>query len=174
MGKDDVVPGDTLDGTANGDLLFGEKGNDVLHGAAGTDVLYGGDGIDALSGGTEADLLRGDAGADSLQGGAGDDRLEGGAGFDTYYYTSLTDGHDTIVDSGGQGQIQVDRQLLLGGVKQSGDTDWENADGSIKYRMSGTDLVVKKNGTDILTVENFQSGQLGIQLVERAGERMAA
>jgi hypothetical protein len=140
VGKDDVFPGDTLEGTANGDLLFGEKGNDVLRGLAGTDVLDGGAGIDTLSGGADADLLRGEVGADSLQGGAGDDRLEGGAGFDTYYYTSLTDGHDTIVDSGGQGQIQVDRQLLVGGVKQSGETDWENADGSIKYRMSGTDL----------------------------------
>lgn len=78
VGKDDVFPGDTLDGTANGDLLFGEKGNDVLHGAAGTDVLYGGEGIDTLSGGTEADLLRGGAGDDSLQGGSGDDLLEGG------------------------------------------------------------------------------------------------
>jgi Ca2+-binding RTX toxin-like protein len=166
VGKDDVLPGDTLDGTATGDLLFGEKGNDVLHGAAGTDVLYGGEGIDTLSGGADADLLRGDGGADSLQGGAGNDRLEGGEGNDTYYFTSLTDGHDTIVDSGGQGQIQVDRQLLVGGVKQSGDTNWENADGSIKYHMSGTDLVVSKNGTDILTVENFQSGQLGIRLID--------
>ncbi|CUS32162.1 hypothetical protein COMA1_10467 [Candidatus Nitrospira nitrosa] len=173
VGKDDVFPGDTLDGTANGDLLFGEKGNDVLRGAAGTDVLYGGDGIDTLSGGADADLLRGGANYDSLQGGAGDDRLEGGAGFDTYVW-SIGDGNDRIEDSGADDAIFVNGQMLVGGVKEANQPYWENADGTIRYEMSGTNLIVTQGGTQIWTVENFQSGQFGIDLTDSAMERMAA
>ena len=164
VGKDDGFPGDTLDGTANGDLLFGEKGNDVLRGAAGTDVLYGGDGIDTLSGGADADLLRGGANYDSLQGGAGDDRLEGGAGLCPYGLRS----------GGGDDAIFVNGQMLVGGVKEANQPYWENADGTIRYEMSGTNLIVTQGGTQIWTVENFQSGQFGIDLTDSAMERMAA
>ena len=130
------------------DLMFGEGGNDYLYGHGGTDVLYGG------------------AGEDRLYGGAGDDRLEGGAGFDTYRW-STGDGHDRIEDSDADGVIFVNGQMLAGGVKKVGHTDWISPDGTIKYEMSGTDLVVKLNGTTIMTVnENFQSGQFGIRLMD--------
>ena len=130
------------------DLLFGEGGNDYLYGHGGEDVLYGG------------------AGEDRLYGGAGDDRLEGGAGFDTYRW-STGDGHDRIEDSDADGVIFVNGQMLAGGVKKAGHTDWISADGTIKYLMSGTDLVVQLNGTTILTVnEDFQSGQFGISLTD--------
>ncbi len=130
------------------DLLFGEGGNDYLYGHGGTDVLYGGDGRDTLVGGT------------------GNDHLEGGEGFDSYRW-STGDGHDRIEDSDAEGVIYVNGQMLVGGVKKAGHQDWVSADGSIRYEMSGTDLVVKLNGTQILTVnEDFQSGQFGIRLVD--------
>ncbi|MDF0666770.1 MAG: calcium-binding protein [Nitrospira sp.] len=133
------------------DLLFGEGGNDFVYGHGGEDVLYGG------------------AGEDRLYGGAGDDRLEGGEGFDTYRW-SMGDDHDRIEDSDADGVIFVNGQMLSGGVKKSGHTDWVSADGTIRYEMSGTDLVVKLNGTQILTVnEDFQSGQFGIRLIDPFG-----
>ena len=130
------------------DLLFGEGGNDFLYGHGGTDVLYGGDG------------------GDTLVGGAGDDHLEGGAGFDTYRWRT-GDGHDRIEDSDADGAIFVNGQMLTGGVKKAGHTYWENADGTLRYEMAGTDLVVKLNGQTIMTVnEDFQSGQFGIELFD--------
>ncbi len=128
--------------------------------------MLGGLGADSLTGGTGADLLVGNTGFDSLTGGAGTDTLLGGEGFDRYYYTT-GDGNDRIEDSDSKGAIFVNGQMLVGGVKKSGQTDWESADGTIKYVMSGTDLVVKLNGTQILTVnEDFQSGQFGIRMID--------
>lgn len=158
-GKDLVVDGfsNTLDEYGRlvldkNDLLFGEGGNDYLYGHGGTDVIYGGEG------------------RDTLVGGAGDDHLEGGEGFDTYRW-STGDGNDRIEDSDADGVIFVNGQMLVGGVKKADQTDWESADGTITYRMSGTDLVVELNGTQILTVnENFQSGQFGIRLIDRSSD----
>jgi Ca2+-binding RTX toxin-like protein len=102
---------DELEGGAGDDHLYGGAGVDELEGDAGDDHLYGGAGDDELEGGAEddhlyggagEDELEGDAGDDHLYGGADDDELEGGEGNDTYYY-NRGDGHDTIVDSGGNG-----------------------------------------------------------------------
>lgn len=101
------------------DLMVGEGGHDFLRGRGGADVLHGG------------------AGDDRLVGDTGNDFLFGGAGFDTYVY-STGDGVDRIEDSDANGVIFVNGQMLVGGVKKAGQTDWENADGSIKYEMSGT------------------------------------
>jgi Ca2+-binding RTX toxin-like protein len=71
--------------------------------------------------------------------------------------------------------IKVNGQTLHGGVKKVGHTDWTSPDGTIKYEMSGTDLVVKLNGTTIMTVnENFQSGQFGISLIDAPSISTAA
>jgi Ca2+-binding RTX toxin-like protein len=78
------------------DLIFGEGGNDFVYGHGGADVLYGGAGEDRLYGDAGNDVLFGGDEGDTLRGGAGNDRLEGGEGFDTYFYSSLTDGNDTI------------------------------------------------------------------------------
>jgi hypothetical protein len=136
--------------------------------------MLGGRGADSLTGGTGADLLVGNQGHDSLAGGAGTDTLLGGVGFDRYYYTT-GDGNDRIEDSDANGVIFVNGQMLVGGVKKDGHSYWESPDKTIKYEMSGTDLVVKLNGTQVMTVnENFQSGQFGVRLVESVEERMAA
>ena len=147
---------ETVRGTSQGDLLFGEGGRDVLEGLMGRDVLYGGDGFD------------------TLVGGLGDDWLEGGEGFDTYVYNT-GDGNDRIEDSDASGVIIVNGQMLAGGVKKAGHTDWTSPDGTITYVMSGTDLVVKLYDDIIMTVnENFVSGQFGIRLIDMVEERMAA
>ena len=108
--------------------------------------MLGGLGADSLTGGTGADLLVGNTGFDRLTGGAGSDTLLGGAGFDRYYWNT-GDGHDQIEDADASGEIIVNGQRLLGGVKKSEQTEWESADGSIHYAMSGGgDLVVTLNG----------------------------
>lgn len=129
--------------------------------------MLGGSRADDLVGGSQVDLLIGNAGDDRLTGGGGNDTLLGGAGFDLYYYQSVIDGHDTIEDSDARGAIVVNGQVLTGGVKKAGQTNWTSSDGTIHYRMSGTDLIVELNGTQIMTVnENFESGQFGIRLID--------
>ncbi|MDK2742943.1 MAG: hypothetical protein NDI90_08500 [Nitrospira sp. BO4] len=121
--------------------------------------MLGGRGADSLTGGVGADLLVGNTGFDSLTGGAGTDTLLGGTGFDRYYWAT-GDGHDWIEDADATGAIFLNGRMLVGGVKKAGHTDWESADGTIKYELSGGDLVVKLNGTQILTVnENFESDE---------------
>jgi Ca2+-binding RTX toxin-like protein len=128
--------------------------------------MLGGLGADVLTGGTGVDLLVGNPGHDRLADRAGADTLMGGVGFDTYVYNT-GDGNDRIEDADARGLIVVNGQRLLGGVKKADHTYWENADGTIRYEMSGTDLVVKLNGTQILTVnEDFQNGQFGIRLID--------
>ncbi|MDH4305452.1 MAG: putative Ig domain-containing protein, partial [Nitrospira sp.] len=140
-----------LNGTGNGldNLITGTSGMNRLEGKGGVDHLIGNGGNDILIGGT------GD-----------EDLLEGGIGFDTYLYNA-GDGLDRIEDSDADGVIKVNGQVLAGGVKKKGDPTWESPDGTIEYVMSGTDLLVKLNGTQILIVnENFQSGQFGIRLID--------
>ena len=62
-------------------------------------------------------------------------------------------------------------QTVIEELKKAGHTDWTSPDGTIKYEMSGTDLVVRLNGTQVMTVnENFQSGQFGVRLLDCFGQ----
>lgn len=142
VGKDDVLPGDTLDGTASGDLLFGEKGNDVLRGEAGDDALLGGDGTDQLTGGT------------------GNDYLDGGAGYDTYIYR-INDGQDMISDADGKGSLFYDGKLVVGGQRPAGSTGvYTSLDGTFTFLESGNDLIVN----NLITIKNYTPGKNGITL----------
>lgn len=144
----------------------GQSGMDATDTQNRGAFMLGGLGADSLTGGTGTDLLVGNTGFDSLTGGGGTDTLLGGAGFDRYYYTT-GDGNDRIEDSDASGVIFVNGQMLVGGVKKAGNTDWTSPDGTLTYAMQGTDLVVKLNDVTILTVnENFQSGQFGIELID--------
>ncbi len=109
-----------------------------------------------------ANVIIGNSGNNRLAGMGGNDLLEGGTGFDTYIY-SAGDGMDRIEDSDAQGQIIFDARLLQGGIRRAGDTGntYTSLDGRTTYVMSGTDLIV--NGVLVVN-ENFQSGQMGIQL----------
>ena len=129
--------------------------------------MLGGYRADTLTGGSQTDLLVGNAGDDRLNGGGGNDTLLGGVGFDIYSYTA-GDGHDRIEDADARGLIKVNGQLLVGGIKKDEHPYWESPDGTIRFHMSGTDLIVDLNGTQIMTVnENFQSGQFGIRLIDQ-------
>ncbi|MBH0181393.1 MAG: hypothetical protein HP490_06890 [Nitrospira sp.] len=159
------------------DLLPGLRDWYVQAGTGGMDAtdtqnrgafMLGGSRSDALTGGAGTDLLIGNAGHDSLTGGVGIDTLMGGEGFDRYYYNT-GDGHDRIEDADARGVIFVNGQMLVGGVKKNGHADWTSADGTITYRMSGTDLIVELAGETIMTVnEEFESGQFGIRLIDEA------
>ena len=153
----------SLNGTSVEDLLLmgsanlngiGNELDNLIAGNSGANRLEGNDGIDHLLGGL---------GNDVLLGGAGDfDLLEGGIGFDTYIYNA-GDGLDRIEDSDAQGKIIFDDRVLQGGVRRAGDAKntYTSLDGKTIYVMSGTDLIV--NGV-LIVDENFQSGQMEIQL----------
>ncbi|MBS0169405.1 MAG: hypothetical protein JSR62_03555 [Nitrospira sp.] len=131
-------------------------------------TIVGNSARNVLSGLGGEDHLVGNGGNDSLLGGAGDfDLLEGGIGFDTYIY-NVGDGMDRIEDSDARGQIVFDSRVLQGGIRRTGDAGntYTSLDGRTNYVMSGTDLIV--NGVLIVN-ENFQSGQMGIQLRDMSG-----
>jgi Ca2+-binding RTX toxin-like protein len=105
---------DRLDGGAGADLLHGGAGNDTadyarsskgvrvdlasgrgIGGDAQGDILRG---IENLTGSRFADRLSGDAFDNILNGGDGNDWLLGGSGADTFAFSSVTFGQDTIVD----------------------------------------------------------------------------
>jgi Ca2+-binding RTX toxin-like protein len=118
---------DLLDGGTGNDSLFGGLGNDIFVIDSLTDVLTEASGTDEvrtsafslsltsagftgienagltgagnfnLTGTSDANVLTGNSGNNTLNGGGGTDTLSGGSGNDTY----ITDGSDTIAESGG-------------------------------------------------------------------------
>jgi Ca2+-binding RTX toxin-like protein len=110
LGNDTIVAqdgNDTLDGGDGNDMLYakydddsvlGGAGNDYLDGDQGADTLNGGLGDDTLLGGRDNDLLLGLDGIDRLNGGGGVDTMTGGLGVDHFYFTSLSDSTDTVLD----------------------------------------------------------------------------
>ena len=132
-----------------------------------------------LIGGTGKDTLRGSTGNDVLVGGKDNDTLEGGAGNDTYVYKT-GDGQDTIIDSDGQGQLQVGGSALAGAGKDDykelagGQGQWSVNGGQTIYTLdahkqltiSGASL-----GGGQITVRNYdiKNGSLGIQLAQKVG-----
>lgn len=159
---------DTLDGLAGNDVLRGGTGNDTLNGGAGADQLVGGDDNDTIDGGDGDDKLLGDAGDDVLIGGKGSDQLQGGVGNDTYRF-KVGDGVDIVRDEDGQGSIEVDGQTLSGGKKRA-DGSWISDDKQFTFTLvdngsGGSDLVISRRGQrDGVRVQNWQAGQLGINL----------
>jgi hypothetical protein len=71
--------GDYLYGNAVANYIYGYGGNDWLDGQAGKDYLFGG------------------VGNDTIKGGLGKDVLDGGAGADRFFYSSTSEGGDSIV-----------------------------------------------------------------------------
>lgn len=89
---------DLMRGFGGSDNLNGGNGNDVIEAAAGFDRLLGGNGRDQLFGNSGNDKLNGGRGNDLLNGGTGNDLLRGGQGRDTFVYTRVNDGKDTVTD----------------------------------------------------------------------------
>jgi len=88
-------------------------GGMIVHAGAGNDAMIGGTNSDGLWGGGGNDILIGGANNDVLVGEAGNDFLLGGIGFDTYIINA-GDGHDTLLDSDGQGVVNLDGVLAKG------------------------------------------------------------
>ncbi|MDD5385115.1 MAG: DUF2974 domain-containing protein [Gallionella sp.] len=115
--------------------------------------MLGGNGADALVGGTGSDLLVGNAGDDLLQGGGGNDTMLGGSGNDAYVYTT-GDGHDTILDTGGQNTLAVDGNVLAGG-DQYGDTRvHRDASGHLYVQADSNTLLIDGN----IVIQNYATG----------------
>ena len=188
QGKDRLDGGsgaDRMSGGADDDIYIVDNGGDVVTESTGggNDEVFASVNYDLTShvenltligtantSGTGNDLdnrIIGNVGNNRLAGKGGTDLLEGGIGFDTYVYNT-GDGADRIEDSDAQGQIIFDGRLMQGGVRRAGDgaNTYTSLDGRTTYVMSGTDLIV--NGVLIVN-ENFESGQMGIQLRDVSG-----
>jgi len=137
---------DSLEGFDGNDHLEGNAGADVLRGGYGQDTLLGGADSDFLGGGDDADTLYGDIGVDVLDGGTGDDLLQGGTDADTYLFRS-NEGHDTVFDVDGQGQIVIAGSSLNGASNDryrfnsiTQRAEWTAADGTVySYRPQDVD-----------------------------------
>lgn len=134
-------------------------------------TLFGGEGADQLQGKKLEDHLYGGAGDDTLDGKAGADYLEGGTGVDTYQFSD-TFGNDIILDSDGLGAIKLGSTTLTGG-KRLAEGVWESDDKTLVFRQqssaSGVDLLIGQRTavdtvTGTITIKNWQSGQLGLNL----------
>ena len=127
----------------------------------------GGSGADYLKGNDLANTLEGNAGNDTLEGGKGNDILKGGSGNDTYKLDG-TYGIDTIEDS--DGTIIVDGQTLSGGEYKF-ESIYKNEGTTYQYIKvnGGADLLVLKQGdANRIIINNWSTGQLGINLADSA------
>ena len=157
-----------LSGGSKNDFIFAGGGNDKLYGGSGDDHLWGGKGNDVLCGDDKDGKLSGD---DHLHGGTGANILNGGQGYDSYYL--VPGGHAIINDSDALGAVYFgdDQSLqLTGGTFQSTRQEekgaFTSADGQFKYiLLEDKTLFIQHGGEIIATIENFESGQLGIDLI---------
>ncbi|MFC3645397.1 calcium-binding protein, partial [Planctobacterium marinum] len=155
-GGDDILIADNTGATLKGDAY--QDPEDITENP-GNDILIGGHGDDLLEGGGGDDIIYGGFGDDTLSGGDGSDHLEGGLGNDTYIYNS-GDGIDTILDY--SGSIVFDGYVLSGGIYDSEIDAYVSSDGRFSYKLLGGDLIIN----DVLTVRDFNSGDLGVVLFE--------
>ena len=121
--------------------------------------LIGGSGSDALLGGVRGDVLNGGVGADTLTGGLGNDYLEGGQDLDTYQFSG-TWGLDTIVDTDGQGFIQIDGTTLAGGA-QYGDARVSRDTQDRTYTQAGNGRLIVDGS---IIIEGYSAGTLGLSM----------
>lgn len=140
-----------------------------MSGGSGDDYLEGDDGQDTLFGGNGNDVLLGGGGDDILEGGRGADALRGGAGIDVYRFQT-GDGSDVVIDADGRGQIVVNGETLTGGTAVAGAGYWTATDASgneIRFLITdsaGAGPLTIAMGEDVITVQNYVNGRLGITL----------
>ncbi len=145
-------------------ILFGSRDHEQLQGHAGVDFLAGGAGNDILSHATIAE----DHESDRLEGGTGFDQYDAGAG-------------DVIHDADGRGSVRYRGESLLPG-RRTADLPpnvYHSIDRKHRYFYADTarSLIVSKtdgsdNG-DVLRIENYEHGALGIALTDLSEESMA-
>jgi Ca2+-binding RTX toxin-like protein len=118
-----IIPSDGVD------LISGRGGDDKLFGGASTDLLDGGEGNDTLHGGPGDDLLFG---------GPGNDTLHGDEGADRFFFLSLPDRGDQILDfNADQGDV-LDLSSLFSDVN----VEIANADSFLQFEQSGPNVDV--------------------------------
>jgi len=154
----------------------GIGGDDQIEGGGLNDRLFGAGGSDHLLGGAGDDLLDGGKGDDILEGQGGATIANGGVGRDTYRL-SEGDGHLTIHgdDGRGDGAGNADVISILGSASYTlGNTQLQRlaAGGDVytddhdnRFTLVGTTLQVVLSDGRSLSVEEFQSGDFGIDLV---------
>jgi len=186
-GGHDVLTGGNLD-----DHLYGGGGNDTLRGGLGDDYLEGGVGDDVLRGGPSGTSLPfGITDNDTLVGGPGNDKLYGGLGTDKYYFYT-GGGGDTVFDVA-EGAATAKRQLgeiYFNDVHVTGqflpvgpdkkNFTFNGPDGLYRASYFGDVntatpgmLVLWKDtdGSNVVTLTNFISGDFGITLDPNAPAR---
>lgn len=176
-GNDTIFGGDgddSLRGANNSDLIFGGDGDDTIDGGAqndtvsysdrsasvtvnlgtGTAVVSGGEtdtliAIENAIGSDYDDTIVGIASDDNdLEGGLGDDVLTGDTGADTFVYTSISDGDDTITDFDVSESDVIDLDELFDALGIAGVS-------------RSDDVILTDTGTDtILTID----GQAGFSI----------
>ena len=129
-GSDETLSGGTGTGT---DLLFGNGGNDTLNAAgSGNHLLVGGTGTDTLNGASGNDVY----------------------GFD------LTDGTDTITDTGGTDAIFVRTLGAALNALNAFDSDTDTSDGN---------LVIQYNGQQVTVNNHFDSDASAVETISFDG-----
>ncbi|MCP4410961.1 MAG: hypothetical protein GY808_00070, partial [Gammaproteobacteria bacterium] len=152
--------------TIDGDVLLGiVDANGAISGTTANDLLVSvNDTASTLIGGDGNDVLIGNVGNDELFGGLGRNLLVGGGGFDKYYVAS---GDDVIRDNDGSGEIIADGVNLSGDYIVINDSQFQKAGTNVTLTLDqNSNLLISDalSGGGDFTVENFDSGNLGITL----------
>ena len=152
--------------TIDGDVLLGiVDASGAISGTTANDLLVSvNDTASTLIGGDGNDVLIGNVGNDELFGGLGRNLLVGGGGFDKYYVAS---GDDVIRDNDGSGEIIADGVNLSGDYIVINDSQFQKAGTNVTLTLDqNSNLLISDalSGGGDFTVENFDSGNLGITL----------
>lgn len=145
----------TLEGTEAADLIHAYSGDDLIDTLGGDDVVHAGDGNDTVLGGAGSDRLDAGHGADLVDGGDGDDSIQAGDGDDVV--TGGT-GNDRL--EGGMGN---DQYLFAAGWGSDAVLDGSGAD-SVRFTgVDPADLLLRRDGADLVVVNPATGDQLRIQ-----------
>jgi Ca2+-binding RTX toxin-like protein len=131
LADDDDTPDSTLE-------VVPSDGTDLISGRGGNDTLLGGAGNDLLDGGAGNDILEGGPGSDLLFGGPGNDIVSGGEGADRFFFLSLPDRGDQILDFNADEGDVLDLSSLFSDVN----VEIANADSFLQFQQSGANIDV--------------------------------
>lgn len=179
---DDLLNGfstaDTLNGGAGNDTLFGAEGNDLLIGGAGNDVLNGGTGSDTLRGGLGDDTYVIDSLGDVIQENPneGIDTLESSVSISSTLSANIENlrltgsGNLTGFGNGANNLITGNQgaNYLMGNAGNdtlSGEGGNDTLEGGV-----GNDVYRFARGWGSDTVQNFESGSNGLDVIEFAAD----
>jgi Ca2+-binding RTX toxin-like protein len=136
------------------DTLIGNPNKNWLYGFGGDEVLEGKGHSDRVEGGAGNDTLRGENDKDVMNGGADDDTLIGGADADSFEYSALGFGHDTVTDF----EDGVDKlKVYAAGVADdvSDFTITGNGTTSVVLTLNAqTSSTITLNGASAITITN--------------------